>query len=427
MSPFLRVSLAEAGLVTRRGAILPLFAITFAALLLFLGLVADGGMIYFERRRAQVAADAAAYAGTLELLHNNSAWVTASAKDDTKINGFDDDDTDIVITVNNPPLSGSAAGNANAVEVIVQSTVKTTLMQLVANDTTVVRARAVATVRPDSAPMCILALNESAEGSIIFNGTIDMNVPDCEIIARSNHEEAIEALGGPCVTARAIGYGSGGGYIDTGNGSCLDPLPLGVIPPEDPYENLPAPDPTAYTVQSASRLQRTNADGAETFQPGVYTGGIKITGGGPYTFAPGMYIVDGLEIAGGTVLGDNITIYNTGSGLKNVSINGNGTVNLTASTSGTYENVLFYNNRNMTSTNPNDGKIVGTGSSTFEGAIYFPSVHLDWGGNSDVSIQTYTQVIADTLRFHGTAQVSGNYGFSTTPRNPTTNRVSFLE
>ncbi len=427
MSPYIRVVRRQFGLVTRRGAMLPIFAITFAALLLFLGLVADGGMIYFERRRAQVAADAAAYAGTLELLHSNSAWVTASAKADTKINGFDDDDADIAITVNNPPLSGSAVGNANAVEVIVQSTVSTTLMQLVADSTTVVRARAVAAVAPDTAPMCILALNESEEGSIIFNGTIDMNVPDCEIIARSNHEEAIEALGGPCVTARAIGYGTGGGYIDTGNGSCLDPEPLGVIPPDDPYVDLPAPDPTAYTVQSASRLQRSNADGAETFQPGGYTGGIKITGGGPYTFAPGMYIVDGLEITGGTVLGDNITIYNTGDGLKNIEIAGNATANLTASTSGTYENVLFYNNRNMTSTNPNDGKIVGTSSSTFEGAIYFPSVHLDWGGNSDISIQTYTQVIADTLRFHGTAQVSGNYGFSTSPRNPSTNRVSFVE
>ena len=39
---------------------LPLFALTFALLLLFLGLVADGGSIYFERRRAQIAADAGA-------------------------------------------------------------------------------------------------------------------------------------------------------------------------------------------------------------------------------------------------------------------------------------------------------------------------------------------------------------------------------
>jgi uncharacterized membrane protein len=59
---------------------LPLFAITFALLLLFLGLVVDGGMIYFERRRAQAAADAGAYAGALELIHGNAAWVSTPEK-----------------------------------------------------------------------------------------------------------------------------------------------------------------------------------------------------------------------------------------------------------------------------------------------------------------------------------------------------------
>ncbi len=37
------------------------------------GLVLDGGYAYFERRRAQVAADSAAYAGALETLHGNRA------------------------------------------------------------------------------------------------------------------------------------------------------------------------------------------------------------------------------------------------------------------------------------------------------------------------------------------------------------------
>ena len=133
---------------SRRGTILPIFALTFALLLLFLGLVVDGGIIYFERRRAQAAADAGAYGGALELLHNNDVWVDDAGKADAKMNGFDDDDADIVVTVNNPPLTGSAAGDNNAVEVIVQSTVATTLMQLVANNNSIVRARAVAAVGP---------------------------------------------------------------------------------------------------------------------------------------------------------------------------------------------------------------------------------------------------------------------------------------
>ena len=96
---------------SRRGAILVIFALTFSGLLLFLGLVVDGGIIYFERRKAQAAADAGAYAGALELLHGNNSWIDDAAKADTKMNGFDDDETVIVITVNNPPLTGSAAGD----------------------------------------------------------------------------------------------------------------------------------------------------------------------------------------------------------------------------------------------------------------------------------------------------------------------------
>ncbi len=200
---------------SRRGAILPLFAITFALLLLFLGLVVDGGIIFFERRRAQAAADAGAYAGALELLHANTAWVTPSAKADTKMNGFDDDDTDIVITVNNPPATGAAAGDNTAVEVIVQSTVATTLMQLVANDNSIVRARAVAGIAAETGPLCILALDEYTDNGITFSGDVDMFTPDCEIVARSNDPKAIKFNGTTCVIAAEIGYGAGGGYDGT--------------------------------------------------------------------------------------------------------------------------------------------------------------------------------------------------------------------
>lgn len=416
---------------SRRGAILPLFAITFALLLLFLGIVVDGGMIYFERRRAQAAADAGAYAGALELLHSNDAWIVPSAKADTKINGFDDDETDIVITVNNPPATGAAAGVNTAVEVIVQSTVATTLMQLVANDHSIVRARAVAGVGPETGPICILALDESSPGSITFSGDVTMNTPDCEIVTRSNDEAAIIFNGTPCVTAAEISYGAGGGYTGTNaQGSCIDPEPLGVIPPPDPYAGLDAPDPADYNLISSSRVTRTNTDGAETFLPGVYAGGIKITGGGPYTFAPGMYIVDGFNATGGSIFGDGVTFYNTADApLRNIVIDGNTYAELSApnNTGSDYDNILFYNSRDAGTQPVYDSMLTGTSGSTFEGVLYFPTVELEFGGNQNTNLNLFTQIIALTLNIHGTAQVSGNYGYTTPGRVPTTNRVSFVE
>ena len=415
---------------SRRGAILVIFALTFTGLILFLGLVVDGGIIYFERRKAQAAADAGAYSGALELLHNNDSWVADSAKADTKINGFDDDENSVVITVNNPPVSVAAVGDSNAVEVIVQSTVKTTLMQLVADGSSIVRARAVAAVGPETGPMCILALNESAEGAIVFNGTVDMNVPKCEIVTRSNHEEAIEFNGTPCVTAATIGYGTGGGYNGTtANGSCIDPEPIGIIPPDDPYANLTPPDPADYTEQAASVTNRTNGSAAEGFLAGVYRGGIRITGGGPYTFAPGMYIVDGLNVSGGSMYGDGVTFYNTGDGLRNIEITGNAYVEFSApaNTGSDYDNILFYNSKDVGTQPIYDAKLVGSSGSTFDGVLYFPTVELEFGGNQDATEGVFTQVIADTVFLHGRAQVSGNYGDSNSGRTPTTTRVSFIE
>ncbi len=416
---------------SRRGTILPIFALTFALLLLFLGLVVDGGIIYFERRRAQAAADAGAYGGALELLHNNDVWVDDAGKADAKMNGFDDDDADIVVTVNNPPLTGSAAGDNNAVEVIVQSTVATTLMQLVGNNNSIVRARAVAAVGPDWGPLCILALNETITDAITFAGTVDMYVPDCEIIARSNDPTAIEFNGSPCITAAYIGYGTGGGYNGASSlNSCVDPEPMGVIPPEDPYQYLAEPTLAEHVVRATSRTTRGPTDGAETFLPGIYEGGIKITGGGPYTFAPGTYIIGGMEISGGSVYGDGVTFFNTGDGLRNIQITGSTHVEFSApsNTGGDYDNILFYNDRDIeTGKNPYDVLIAGDSASTFEGVLYFPSVEVEFGGNQDTTLDLFTQIIGDTVNIHGTAQLSGNYGYSNPDRTPTTNRVSFVE
>ena len=387
---------------SRRGAILPLFAITFALLLLFLGLVVDGGMIYFERRRAQAAADAGAYAGALELLHNNDVWVDDAGKADAKMNGFDDDDADIVVTVNNPPLTGSAAGDNNAVEVIVQSTVATTLMQLVANNSSIVRARAVAGVGPERGPLCILALDEYTDNAITFGGDVNMFTPDCEIVARSNDPKAIKFNGTTCVIAASMGYGAGGGYDGTsGPGSCIEPEPIGIIPPDDPYAGLQPPDPAPYTTHATNTVNRGNSDGAETFQPGIYEKGIKITGGGPYTFAPGMYIVGGFNVTGGSIYGDGVTFYNTGAApLSNIEITGGAHAELSATNdvNSDYNNILFYNSRAVGSQPKYDAKIIGNSTSTFEGVLYFPTVELEFGGNQDTTIDLFTQLIALTLR-----------------------------
>ncbi len=50
-------------IVNKSGQTMMLFVLGFATMLALLGLVFDGGRIYFEKRHMQAAADAGAFAG----------------------------------------------------------------------------------------------------------------------------------------------------------------------------------------------------------------------------------------------------------------------------------------------------------------------------------------------------------------------------
>ena len=71
---------ASAGgrLANRRGAVLVLIAVVSTALMALLVLVIDGGLIQHQRRVAQLAADAAAKAGAIEILRSRTDSVIAS-------------------------------------------------------------------------------------------------------------------------------------------------------------------------------------------------------------------------------------------------------------------------------------------------------------------------------------------------------------
>ena len=58
---------------------------TFVA---FMGLAFDASYLYFEKRRAQTAADAGAIGGAQELVRGTPANVTTAARKDTSLNRF---------------------------------------------------------------------------------------------------------------------------------------------------------------------------------------------------------------------------------------------------------------------------------------------------------------------------------------------------
>jgi len=213
----------------RRAIMLPMFA----AMLAFLGLLFDGGRIYFEKRRMQVAADAGARGGALELLRSDtSTYVDSGGKDDTALNGFVHGQGTVSVTINNPP-STQAAGiyqNAGCVEAIVTQGFPTTLMRIASANSASVSTRATACIQPDLDPPCILSLYCGDEQpGLTFNGTGELVANDCDVVINSQADDAILFNGtGSCppehlqVTGSgSVWYGNDGGVLQNGANDCI--------------------------------------------------------------------------------------------------------------------------------------------------------------------------------------------------------------
>jgi hypothetical protein len=119
---------------------------------------------------------------------------------------------------------------------------------------------------------------------------------------------------------------------------------------------------------------------------------------------PGNYIFkSGGASSCGFSTGANSTVTGTGVFMFfrdncDVSITGNGSVNLSAPTSGTYKGVLMYQDRADTTTS----SLTGGSGQQLAGIIYFPAALLHYTGGSSSSINSpAATIIAYNLQLGG--------------------------
>ena len=94
------------------------------------------------------------------------------------------------------------------------------------------------------------------------------------------------------------------------------------------------------------------------------------------------------------------------SGYGAITLVGNATVNLNAPTTGPLAGILFFQDRSIPGSAAGS-TITGNSSSTFDGAIYFPTTTLSFGGNS--SVTGYSIVVANQLSVSGNSSIGTNY------------------
>jgi Putative Flp pilus-assembly TadE/G-like len=130
----------------KRGQALIVIALALVGIVGMVGLVVDGGNVFFDRRGAQNAADSAALASGLSRI-NGEDWITA-ALSAAAVNGYNNDGVTNLVNVYNPPKDGPHAGNNEYLQVIITSHVDTYFARVVGRDRITNIVEAVTRIKP---------------------------------------------------------------------------------------------------------------------------------------------------------------------------------------------------------------------------------------------------------------------------------------
>jgi hypothetical protein len=411
-----------------RGAILIMVAIFMVMMLAFAALVIDLGNARQERRHMKAAADAAAIAGVEQIATvgatftgSPSQWiqvvteVKAYAREnfgvepsewtgcaDTGALAYRPDAGNACISADygSWPVGGTSVVNRLRVRIpsrvvdtafaaaVNRNGLEINAVSVAAVTRTKTTTRTVSTVAGGPCALCVLAPDgltlETQNGDIsVDGGNVVVNSVGTSTNAADLHSNGHvrvlhgNAIGGPA----APGKFGGSGYT---------PSPTTLAPVEDPLAGVPACGPS-----SECPTNHVNAGKKDTvLNPGVYS---SISGS--KTLNPGIYVLTGdITLSGNDLLqGNGVMLYfacsnypqpcsalpagsRNGAGIK---ATGNGALRLTAPTSGTYEGLMMFADRDNTavSTYRGNGTNENGGTTGSSGTIYMKSGTLDLRGN----------------------------------------------
>jgi hypothetical protein len=176
------------------GQTLVLTALCMTAMLGFLALAIDVGVLFHAKRGMQTAADAAAIAAAQSYMWSQSATTAQGVgKTASSANGYTDGSSSVTVTINVPPTSGPNAGSSGYTEAIVSQPVGTSFMGMFGKTSMTVMARAVAGT-PTNGSACIWLMAPSGNG-LSVKGNYDIEAPGCGIYVNSPDSNALKVTG----------------------------------------------------------------------------------------------------------------------------------------------------------------------------------------------------------------------------------------
>jgi hypothetical protein len=385
-----------------------------------LALAIDTGYLFMAKRRVQQQADAAAVGVVRAKAQGVDSLSTLNvvATNDAVRNGYVDAAPN-TLAVNIPPTSGAYVGDGIAVEVIVQTNEKSFFARYFNLASANLRGRAVARLKDSEKAAgggCVLALHTSASGALQFQGSGNVTAPTCTLVSNSTAADSIYVGGSETLTAQSVLTPGG---METGPSAQVDVTNVYTYQSGggDPYADLSTP-----TTNSCAFTNYSSSNGG-TATPGVYCGGMSISGSKTLNLTPGVYVMKGGDFK---VTGSAGVTCNGCTGGQGVTIllvpgsNGSvGTVNLGGSTvvqfpapsvDTAYGGVNFRGLavvQDRSATPGNAAKFDGSGNLKISGAIYMPQANVTWIGTSDLPTgYACVEIIGLTVNVQGNSRMT---------------------
>jgi hypothetical protein len=375
-----------------------------------MGLGAETGYWFLERRELQHAVDASVHAAAVRRRSGDDEdAMRVAALDVAEKAGFSEAHGSL--DLHWPALTGPSAGDPTTVEVVLSRTVPRIFSAIFSDEPVTMHARAVARVTLGS-DACVLALAPAVPGALRVASSASVEL-ECDAASDSMEPDSFTVEGNGALSAHCASTVGGADINEQVTlAECETVREYAAVVP-DPYRDVAEPSVPSTCNSNNRNLGNPNTTTTVSPSSAIVSGmpvyrfcnGLALKG--TVTFNPGLYIISGGDLeanAGAVINGTGVTFYIANP--NKVQLNGHAELHLEAPTSGELSGILFFASRNASSL---VHRVNGTSGSILQGAIYAPTTSVDYTGDSSTGGGGgCTQIIAYTVSFSGNSGLASS-------------------
>lgn len=366
------------------------------------GLATDFAFFNMKQSKLQSAADQAAIAGARELsLSGADSKTIGAAADSFSRNYMDDASLELQVTT----VVNSANQN---VKVTVSEIWNPFFAHFIGADVTPVVASATAGLFGES-KLCVLALTTSGIGAVSMTKSASLKAYDCTVYSNSSSSASVYM--GDTASIEAEHVCTVGGVKNNGSLNA-DRVVTDCPALADPLISRASPK-----FGTCDYNKTDLKSGKHTLKPGVYCGGLKISGAASVSLAPGDYIIkDGplLVRDNATLEGDDVGFFLTGAHGVLLLLN-QAAIDLSGRESGAMAGMLIFDDP-LQNSSLRVHTISATNARNLTGTIYLPNGNLTVDPTASVGEDSaYTAIVVKRLIVDGGPTLVLNSNYDDTP------------